>query len=172
MEGREIPGFYYGTLSHNHVHTRLTHLADKEKKKYFAIRTNGSAASSSAYSSVDVKRRRIQDNKEKAAQAERERPRIRKSKYMNNALKAGLLEREFGEYELDVPQIMLGGYNREKRVEIQGEKQTFNTSSIFAVRNRDDTDDSKIDICAASHGSIGTFFLIILCGLGQLGLQN
>jgi hypothetical protein len=73
-------------------------LADAEKKKYFKIQASSQAPASSAYSSRDVKRRKIKAERS-AAQAREtasHKDRIRRSKVLGAPLAGGFLERECG----------------------------------------------------------------------------
>ncbi|KAL3427545.1 hypothetical protein PVAG01_01053 [Phlyctema vagabunda] len=85
MEGgvRQIPGYYY----------------DQEKKKYFKV-TSGTG--NSAYSSRDVKRRKVQDADavETAHRAMREKDRIKRSKIMLSASAGGFLSSSYGHTRL------------------------------------------------------------------------
>ncbi|APA05948.1 hypothetical protein sscle_01g007180 [Sclerotinia sclerotiorum 1980 UF-70] len=81
----ELPGYYY----------------DSEKKKYFKIQAN--APSSSAYSSQDVKRRKIDDenNKAQSLKVQRNVGRIKRARILEAPISGGFLSREFGQPCLD-----------------------------------------------------------------------
>ncbi|KAF7880643.1 uncharacterized protein EAF02_007489 [Botrytis sinoallii] len=77
----ELPGYYY----------------DSEKKKYFKIQAN--APSGSAYSSHDVKRRKLDDenNKAESLRVQRNVGRIKRAKILESPMAGGFLSREFGQ---------------------------------------------------------------------------
>ncbi|KAJ8071090.1 hypothetical protein OCU04_001433 [Sclerotinia nivalis] len=81
----ELPGYYY----------------DSEKKKYFKVQAN--APSSSAYSSQDVKRRKIDDENTKAQslKVQRNVGRIKRARILEAPIAGGFLSREFGQPCLD-----------------------------------------------------------------------
>ncbi|KAM0162511.1 hypothetical protein ACHAQE_003651 [Botrytis cinerea] len=76
----ELPGYYY----------------DSEKKKYFKIQAN--APSGSAYSSHDVKRRKLDDENSKAEslRVQRNVGRIKRAKILESPMAGAILSREFG----------------------------------------------------------------------------
>ncbi|QSZ34532.1 hypothetical protein DSL72_006126 [Monilinia vaccinii-corymbosi] len=80
----EIPGYYY----------------DDEKRKYFKIQAN--APSSSAYSSQDVKRRKIDDENKKAQSlaVQRNIGRIRRARILEAPIAGGFLSVGFGQSNL------------------------------------------------------------------------
>ncbi|KAB8303667.1 hypothetical protein EYC80_005061 [Monilinia laxa] len=80
----EIPGYYY----------------DNEKRKYFKIQAN--APSGSAYSSQDVKRRKIDDDNKKSQslKVQRNIGRIRRARILEAPIAGGFLSVRFGQYTL------------------------------------------------------------------------
>ncbi|RDW83196.1 hypothetical protein BP5796_04687 [Coleophoma crateriformis] len=80
----DIPGYYY----------------DQDKKKYFKIQAG---TSGSAYSSRDVKRRKVLDAEAEAAseRSARQQGRIRRSAILNAPSAGGILEREYGRSRQD-----------------------------------------------------------------------
>ncbi|KAI0013305.1 hypothetical protein F4779DRAFT_445861 [Xylariaceae sp. FL0662B] len=85
----QIPGYFY----------------DAEKNRYFKVENSRTAPSNAAWSSDNVKRRKLED--EEAAAANRRmnlnKHRIVRAKAMSEPLTGGFLAREFGELRLDVP---------------------------------------------------------------------
>ena len=68
MNGRDIPGFYYGILTMmyilNRQETSISNLSistDADKKKYFKIQANHAAPPGSQYSKEAVKRKRAEE---------------------------------------------------------------------------------------------------------------
>ncbi|KAH7413319.1 hypothetical protein BKA64DRAFT_660795 [Cadophora sp. MPI-SDFR-AT-0126] len=94
----EIPGMYY----------------DTKNEKYFAIQANYAAPANSAYSSQDVKRRMLRDEKEAAAtkKEEHQECRIRQARILQEPLTGGSLSRETGLDGFDPAQILAGGLVR------------------------------------------------------------
>jgi hypothetical protein len=85
--------------------------ADQEKGKYFKIRAPGTAPAASAYSSEDVKRRKLIDERTQALEKEviRQKGRIRRS--ILDPLAGGILRREYGRGSVSVegPRIFANG---------------------------------------------------------------
>jgi hypothetical protein len=137
----EMPGMYYGifellTVSQScESHTNVS--ADEEKRRYSKIQATGAAPATSAYSSHDVKRRKLIDEKIQAIEQEafRQKGRIRKS--ILDPLTGGILRREYGNgnRSLDGPQIYADGLAFEGRT---NDGPPF--SPIFAVQTLLDLD--------------------------------
>lgn len=92
----DIPGYYYG--KYIIIYINLTkYFADKTKAKYFKVQANAAPASA-AYSSTDVKRRKVQDERHEAtlSAARIQRSRIKRSKILGTPISGGLLSREHG----------------------------------------------------------------------------
>ncbi|KAI9647421.1 hypothetical protein NHQ30_003806 [Ciborinia camelliae] len=82
----ELPGYYYGTF---------------EKKKYFKIQAN--APSKSAYSSQDVRKRKIDDENKKAQslRVRRNVGRIKRARVLESPITGGFLSVGFGQSDLN-----------------------------------------------------------------------
>ena len=126
---REIPGYYYGRFHKAQHHTIQPHcnpeILDQEKKKYFKVLPHGATPSGSAYSSAEVKKRKLQDERLEASlwvtqpasiventkleywkllaltsghryEKARQKGRIRKAKCLNDPILGGVLSRELG----------------------------------------------------------------------------
>jgi hypothetical protein len=113
---REIPGYYYGTtlISRPSRDIYCTYkMADKEKKKYFKIQPRSTAPASAAYSSHNVKRRRLKDEQEAAAAkiVKRQQNQIRRCRLLEAPLAGGILAREqsYGSQNVDSASIYAGG---------------------------------------------------------------
>ncbi|KAI0479079.1 hypothetical protein GGR56DRAFT_633394 [Xylariaceae sp. FL0804] len=85
----EIPGYYY----------------DTSKGRYFKIEKTGTAPRQAAWSSDNVKKRRLEDDEAAATQRHRNltKSRITRSKALSNPLMGGFLARECGDEIRDVP---------------------------------------------------------------------
>ncbi|KAK7977605.1 hypothetical protein PG988_005095 [Apiospora saccharicola] len=91
---REIPGYFYGNP------------ADEEKKRYFKVESSRTAPSTSAYSSDNVKKRRL-ESQEATAVLQRlslEKGRLKRSRLLNDALIGGVYAREYGLVRRDIQQ--------------------------------------------------------------------
>ncbi len=84
----------------------LTASADEEKKKYFKIEKSNTAPSGAAWSSDNVKKRRLED--EEAVKAIRhmtlDKCRITRASIFDHPITGGFLDREFGRLRPDVVQ--------------------------------------------------------------------
>lgn len=120
MEIREIHGMYY----------------DKEKKRYFAIRAT--AIAGAAYSSGDVKRRKIQDEKQELQERQLiiEKARIQRTKYSSRPL----LEREYGNNNLEASSVVLQGYQSADVIQ-----RGLESGSIFALQSPPENTE-KVDV--------------------------
>lgn len=108
----ELPGMYYGILPAHIYQTYANNFfADQEKGKYFKIQAAGAAPATSAYSSEDVKRRKLIDERTQAVEKEviRQKGRIRRS--LLDSLAGGILRREYGRgnVSLEGPRIFASG---------------------------------------------------------------
>ena len=110
----ELAGMYYGIFFFwraSSLQTSTNVSADQEKGKYFKIQATGAAPATSAYSSADVKRRKLMDGRTQAVKKEalRQKGRIRRS--ILDPLTGGILRREYGKggQGLDGPQIFAKG---------------------------------------------------------------
>jgi hypothetical protein len=131
----EIPGYYYGWslfILMSNYSTIAYHTLDKEKKKYFKIQHPSS--SSAAYSSHDVKRLKLSDEREeaKAAASKKQHGRIKRSRILEETSIGGFLCRSYGQTDLDIPRIFAAGLIAQGHIPNRG----FNTSSIFAIDPR------------------------------------
>jgi hypothetical protein len=118
---------------------------DNEKKKYFRIQANGTAPANSAYSSRDVKRRKLQDERSQAVDSEmaRQKGRIRRSKTLETPLTGGILARECAKERggLDRSQIVAS------RLVYQGYIPPISPyNSIFVINPRRDPRSSLVDL--------------------------
>jgi hypothetical protein len=120
---------------------------DKEKRKYFKIQASSAAPASSAYSSKDVKRRKLQDERSEAVtlRIARQRGRIQKSRILCEPMAGGFLAREQGQAGLDVPRIYAGGLVQQGYLPAM---TNFDHCSepIFTIDNRFDLGPSLVDI--------------------------
>ena len=132
----ELPGMYYGIFfffwraSSLQFHSNVS--ADQGKGKYFKIQAAGAAPATSVYSSEDVKRRKLIDERTQAIEKEviRQKGRIRRS--ILDPLTGGILHREYGKVGrgLDGPQIFANG------LVSQGHCMDGSPFVIFAVQPR------------------------------------
>jgi hypothetical protein len=140
----EIPGMYYGNLpqvpTSPQTYTNL--YIDQQKGKYFKIQAN--APSKAAYSSYDIKRRKLEDVRTKAVADEKARQRGRIRRPMQEPLSSGVLAREYGNKGcLDSPRIfakglVFQGYSSDESW------QSFNF--IFGVQERSDLGPGMINL--------------------------
>jgi hypothetical protein len=125
----------------------LTHtLLDQDKKKYFKIQPSSAGPASSVYSSQDVKRRKLRDEKEAKAARDhaREKLRIQQSKLLTEPLIGGALQREYGNDGLEPAKILAGGLVRQGHVLID-EVRVAGGSGMFTIIYRPDIGPSVID---------------------------
>ncbi|KAL2066589.1 hypothetical protein VTL71DRAFT_2660 [Oculimacula yallundae] len=120
-----IPGMYY----------------DSTKNKYFKIQPNSAGPASSAYSSQDVKRRRLRAEKEDEAAREQERRkrRIRRSEILERGLTGGILQREYGHVGFEPASILAGGFMKSEQFPIDGR-------GVFTITHRSEIGPQTIDI--------------------------
>ncbi|KAG4442239.1 hypothetical protein IFR05_002288 [Cadophora sp. M221] len=135
----DIPGMYY----------------DQEKKKYFKVQPSSAGPASSAYSSQDVKRRKLRDEHgAKAARDQaRQKHRIQHSKLLTEPLIGGVLQREYGNDGLEPARILAGGLVRQGHVLIDGEGAEDGTG-MFAIIYRPDIGPSVINFRIVTGGVI------------------
>jgi hypothetical protein len=84
---------------------------DRGKNKYFKIQASSTAPASSAYSSQDVKRRKLQDERSEAVAfgIAQQRGRIQRARILQEPVMGGFLAREQGHLRLDASQIFAAG---------------------------------------------------------------
>ena len=96
---RNIPGYYYGKLNPAILRVEyllIIMLLDEEKKKLFKIQTSSQASATSAYSSADIKRRKVEAERiaNEARETARPKDRIQRSNILKEPLTGGILQRE------------------------------------------------------------------------------
>ncbi|KAH7370751.1 hypothetical protein BKA65DRAFT_23918 [Rhexocercosporidium sp. MPI-PUGE-AT-0058] len=135
----EIPGMYY----------------DQEKKKYFKIQASSAGPASTAYSSQDVKRRKLRDEKaaEAARDKERRNRRIQQSNVLTQPLVGGALQREYGNDGFEPARILAGGLVRQGHV-LLDEEQAENGSGTFTIIHRLEVSPAVIDFRVVTNGLI------------------
>ncbi|KAH9217233.1 hypothetical protein DL95DRAFT_522175 [Leptodontidium sp. 2 PMI_412] len=135
----DIPGMYY----------------DQDKQKYFKIQPSSAGPASSVYSSQDVKRRKLRDEKEaKAARDQaRQKHRIQQSKLLTEPLIGGALQREYGNDGLEPAKILAGGLVRQGHVLID-EGRVAGGSGMFTIVYRPEIGSSVIDFRLVANGVI------------------
>jgi len=125
---------------------------DAEKKKYFKIQA-GSAASSSAYSSSDVKRRKTRDHASEAREALflRQRGQIRKSKAFEKAIFGGQLERSHGrQTAINDSQIYADGLVEQGNLSALAQFSVCN-DPLFDIEHRTDLGNGIVDVRMGEH---------------------
>lgn len=140
---REIPGYYY----------------DTEKKKYFKIQASGQAPPSSAYSSKDVKRRKIKDERSAALAREtaRQQGRIRRSRVLEAPLLGRFLDRERGYGDLSMAEIYARGLCNQGRLDTLPSLPSH--GSIFTITPRGDLGQGLVDLRIALEDKLFTIRL-------------
>ncbi|KAI1633908.1 hypothetical protein F4809DRAFT_620968 [Biscogniauxia mediterranea] len=111
-----IPGYYY----------------DPEKRRYFKIENSRTAPSNAAWSSENVKKRRLED--EAAAAALRRmnlnKNRIARSKALSEPLMGGFFAREYGDVDRDVPAACFAKGMLEKGQMLLGDARWGKSSNV------------------------------------------
>lgn len=122
-------------------------LLDEEKKKYFKIQASSAGPASSAYSSEDVKRRKLRDEKEAEAARfqERRKYRIRRSNILQERLAGGLLQRECGHAGFEPARIFAGGLVPRGYHPVDAIEAKTEGPSIFTVSHRPGVGPSTIE---------------------------
>lgn len=147
MERRDLPGYYYG--KHKTVLRAIIPFAntilDGEKKKYFKIQENSPAGS--AYSSQDVKRRKLRDEKnvERAEAEARQQGRIRRAAILQAPLAGHILHREIEQvprYRLDGARIYCQGLLPRGRL---ARHMSVHGARLFSLNHRPDLGQSVVD---------------------------
>src|SRR4051812_24664095 len=114
----EIPGYYYGRLFLKGYRALVDYVIDREKKKYFKTLSSSSAPASSAYSSRDVKRRKIIDERAAmdALNLGRQKGRIKKSPILKAPSTGGFMARQLGHCaKIDAASIYAAGLPHQGR---------------------------------------------------------
>jgi hypothetical protein len=115
------------------------------KKKYFAVQKG--APASAAYSSQDVKRRRLNEehSMREAARAKLERRRIRRSQILEHPLSGGFLSREQGQTrDLAASDIFSLGLVTSTEIRGPNQLRTIN-NPLFEFKRRKDLGPSIVD---------------------------
>lgn len=128
---REIPGYYY----------------DKLKKKYFKVQTSSAAPASSAYSSLDIKRRKLEDERSEALALgiARQKGLIQRSSGLRNSPLSELLAGENVHSHRDVAQTFVAGL-AEQGCFHDSDSMPCSCSPLFDIEPRPDIDSSRVDI--------------------------
>lgn len=138
---------------------------DTKSEKYFAIQANYAAPASSSYSSQDVKRRKLRDEKEveAAKKEERQARRIRQAKILHEPLAGGSLRRETGIDGFNPAQILAGGLVPRGHHTLIAPSNREMGSGIFSIGHKPDVGSSVFELRHAINGYIQLY---------QFDLQN
>ena len=121
---------------------------DTKSEKYFAIQANYASPASSAYSSQDVKRRKLRDEKEVEAAKKKERQarRIRQARILHEPLAGGSLRRETGIDGFDPAQILAGGLVPRGHHTLIVSSDREMGSGIFSIGHKPDVGSSVFEL--------------------------
>jgi hypothetical protein len=121
-------------------------LLDPLKNKYFAVQKG--APESAAYSSQDVKRRRLNEERSmrEAAQAKRQILRIRHAQILENQFSSGFLLREQGQtHSFNVSNIFASGLIPQPEIHAPESQFPALRNPLFAIEPRRDLGASIVD---------------------------
>ena len=130
-------------------------IVDKEKNKYFKVQPSGTAPANAAYSSHDVKRRKLRDVRINARElaAARQQGRIKRSQLLAEPLCGGMLARENDEVKLDTAQIIARGFVPQGRMFTPMDFRQCSTP-VFEVVYRPELGHSMSDIYIGYDGQL------------------
>lgn len=120
---------------------------DKLKKKYFKVQTSSAAPASSAYSSLDIKRRKLEDERSEALALgiARQKGLIQRSSGLRNSPLSELLAGEKVHSHRDVAQTFVAGL-AEQGCFHDPDSMPCSCSPLFDIEPRPDIDSSRVDI--------------------------
>lgn len=159
MGVRSIPGYYCSSPLLLHGRLADVFIVDKEKNKYFKIKPNGGAPANTAYSSQDVKKRKVREVRAAARElaVARQQGRIKRSKLLAEPLCGGLLARENGQVKLDTAQILAREFLPQGRmVTLSQFRNRGYSAPVFDLVYRPDLGPSASDIYIGESSSLAT----------------
>ena len=148
---RDIPGFFYGIKTHQcftlYLYPYLMPGKDKVKKKYFKIQASSAGPAGAAYSSQDIKRRKLEDERTEALALgmAQQKGRIQISSGLWKSPLGGLLPTEKVHSRLNAAHTLTAGLV-EQGCFHNPESIPPHYSPLFDVEPRPDIDSSRVDI--------------------------
>jgi hypothetical protein len=120
---------------------------DKVKKKYYKIQASSAAPATSAYSSHDIKRRKLEDERSEALalRMARQKGRIQRSGALQSSPLSGLLAGEKVNSPLDAANTFVGGLVEQGSFH-DPDSMPGHCSPLFDVEPRPDINSSRVDL--------------------------